>query len=52
LIAHTPGITALANAIPDMGALIKLDISGNDIGGEQEGELQRICVASGIELAK
>jgi hypothetical protein len=36
----------------DMGALIKLDISSNNIGGEQEGELQRICVASGIELAK
>jgi hypothetical protein len=35
-----------------MGALIKLDISGNNIGGEQEGELQRICVASGIELTK
>jgi hypothetical protein len=46
------GIIALANAIPDIGALIKLDISSNNIGGEQEGELQRICVASGIELAK
>jgi hypothetical protein len=46
------GIAALANAIEDMGALIKLDISSNNIKGEQEGELQRICVASGIELAK
>ena len=36
----------------DNRALIKLDISSNNIGGEQEGELQRICVASGIELAK
>jgi hypothetical protein len=35
----------------DNGALIKLDISSNYIGGEQEGDLQRICVASGIELA-
>jgi hypothetical protein len=35
-----------------MGALTKLDISGNDIGAEQEGGLQRICVAGGIELAK
>jgi hypothetical protein len=32
--------------------LIKLDISGNDIGAEQEGDLQRICTASGIDLAK
>jgi hypothetical protein len=46
------GIIAIANVIPGMGALIKLDISSNNIGGEQEGELQRICVASGIELAK
>jgi hypothetical protein len=41
-----------ANICHDKGALIKLDISSNNIGGEQEGELQRICVASGIELAK
>jgi hypothetical protein len=36
----------------DKGALIKLDISGNAIGAEQERDLQRICVANGIELAK
>jgi hypothetical protein len=35
-----------------MGALTKLDISRNYIGAEQEGGLQRICVAGGIELAK
>jgi hypothetical protein len=35
-----------------MGALIMLDISSNDIGAEQEGNLQRICVAGGIELTK
>jgi hypothetical protein len=29
-------------------ALIKLDISSNAIGAEQEGGLQRIYVASGI----
>jgi len=46
------GVVAIADAIPDMGALTKLDISGNDIGAEQEGGLQRICVAGGIELAK
>jgi hypothetical protein len=46
------GIIAIANAIPDMGALIKLDISNNRIGAEQERILQRICVAGGIELAK
>jgi hypothetical protein len=33
-------------------ALIKLDISNNHIGAEQERHLQRICVAGGIELAK
>jgi Ran GTPase-activating protein (RanGAP) involved in mRNA processing and transport len=46
------GVIALADAIPDMGALTKLDISGNYIGAEQEGDLQRICAAGGIELAK
>jgi hypothetical protein len=61
--AKPQGIIAIANAIPDMGALVKLDISGNNdtymhlgeetrpIGAEQEEDLQRICVASGIELA-
>jgi hypothetical protein len=50
----TSGIIAIADAIPDMGALIKLDVRGNAIGAdqEQEGGLQRICLASGIELAK
>jgi hypothetical protein len=46
------GVTALANALPDMGALAKLDMSTNDIGAEQEEDLQRICMAGGIELAK
>jgi hypothetical protein len=49
--AKPEGIIAIANAIPDMEALIKLDISSNAIGAEQERDLQRICVASGIELA-
>ena len=40
----------LAVGIRDNGALIKLDISMNNIGAEQKGDLQRICVASGIEL--
>jgi Ran GTPase-activating protein (RanGAP) involved in mRNA processing and transport len=44
------GITALAGVIPDMGALIKLDISSNDIPSEQDGGLQRLCTASGIDL--
>jgi hypothetical protein len=34
----------------DKGALIKLDISSNYIEAAQEGRLQRICTASGIEL--
>jgi hypothetical protein len=42
----------LAVGIADMRALIKLDISSNNIGAEQERGLQRICVASGIDLAK
>jgi hypothetical protein len=46
------GIIAITNSIPDMGALIKLDIRSNRIGAEQEGDLQRICAASGIDLAK
>jgi hypothetical protein len=46
----TKGVVALGNAIRNNGALIKLDISSNDIGAEQEEDLQRICVASGIEL--
>ena len=46
------GSIAITNSIPDMGALIKLDIRSNRIGAEQEGDLQRICAASGIDLAK
>jgi hypothetical protein len=46
------GVTAIADAIRDNRALTKLDISRNYIGAAQEGELQRICLASGIELAK
>jgi hypothetical protein len=45
------GILALADAIKGNGALIKLDISSNQIGAKQEWHLQRICVAGGIELA-
>jgi hypothetical protein len=50
--ADMSGIIALANIIPGMGALTKLDISSNHIGAGQERDLQRICVAGGIELAK
>ena len=45
-------VKAFAPGLSDNGALIKLDISSNAIGAEQEGDLQRICVAGGIELAK
>jgi hypothetical protein len=34
LIAHTPGIIALANAIPDMGAMASLNLASNMIGSE------------------
>jgi hypothetical protein len=49
--ADTTGIVALADAIPGMGALVKLDISRNSIPSEQEWHLKRICAAGGIELA-
>jgi hypothetical protein len=42
----------IANDISDMGALAKLDISSSFIGAEQEGNLQRVCFARGIYLAK
>ena len=45
------GVIALANAIPDMGALTKLDIRRNNIPSDQEGRLQRTCAAGGTELA-
>jgi hypothetical protein len=44
------GALVVAEYLDGNGALIKLDISGNDIGATQEGDLQRICVASGIEF--
>jgi hypothetical protein len=53
LMGDGPGFAKeLAVGISDNGALIKLDISKNHIGAEQERDLQRICVAGGIELAK
>jgi hypothetical protein len=53
LMGDGPGFAKeLAVGISDNGALTKLDISSNCIGAEQEGGLQRICVAGGIELAK
>jgi hypothetical protein len=47
----TSGIIAIADVIPGMGALTTLDISRNSISSKQEGRLQRICAAAGIELA-
>jgi hypothetical protein len=45
-------VQELAAGIRDNGALAKLDMSTNDIGAEQEEDLQRICMAGGIELTK
>jgi Ran GTPase-activating protein (RanGAP) involved in mRNA processing and transport len=42
----------ISKGLSDNRALIKLGISSNAIGAEQEGDLQRICMASGIELTK
>jgi hypothetical protein len=50
--ADMSGIIALAGVIPGMGALTSLDISSNNLGAEQERDLQRICVAGGIKLTK
>jgi hypothetical protein len=47
------GVVALADVIPGMGALSKLDIRNNGNGpipSEQDGGLQRICTAGGIDL--
>jgi hypothetical protein len=41
----------ISRGLSGNGALIKLNISNNDIGAEQKGGLQRICLASSIELA-
>jgi Ran GTPase-activating protein (RanGAP) involved in mRNA processing and transport len=48
----TEGALVIAEYLEGNGALIKLDISSNAIGAKQEEDLQRICMASGIELAK
>jgi hypothetical protein len=45
------GVIALGNALPDMGALITLNMSSNGIPSEQIGGAQRICAAGGIEIA-
>ena len=45
------GIIALADAIPDMEALTKLDISNNNIGqGEPLQLISEVCNTKGIEL--
>ena len=45
-------ITALADAIPSMGALSKLNLSMNDIpAAEAAGMLSVTCKAKGIDLA-
>jgi hypothetical protein len=45
-------VRAFAPGLSDNGALAKLDMSSNTIGAEQEEDLQRICLAGGIELTK
>jgi Leucine-rich repeat (LRR) protein len=48
-----PGFAkGISKGLTGNGALTKLDISSNYIRAEQEGDLQRICAAGGIELAK
>jgi hypothetical protein len=50
-VGDMSGFIALADALPDMGALTKIDLSRNNIPSDQEGGLQRICGAGGTELA-
>jgi hypothetical protein len=45
------GVIALANIIPDMRSLIKLNTNYNRIPSEQKGKIQRICTAGGIKLS-
>jgi hypothetical protein len=45
------GILALANAIPDMGALSTLDLSINRIPTTEAGMLNATCKAKGVDLA-
>jgi hypothetical protein len=40
----------LVPEIIDKRALIKIDIRSNDIPSEQDGGLQRLCTAGGIDL--
>jgi hypothetical protein len=48
--ADMSGVIALADVIPGMRALTKIDLSRNNIPFDQEGGLQRICEAGGTEL--
>jgi hypothetical protein len=43
------GVTALADAIPDMGALSKLNVRGNNIS--EKARLQSACDANGVSLS-
>ena len=38
----------VSNEIKDMGALSRLDISGNSIGSEQEENIKRVCTEKSI----
>jgi hypothetical protein len=44
------GITALADAIPDMGALSTLDLVANNIPAEQKATLTTVCDTKHIAL--
>ena len=46
------GVNAIADAIPTMGALVKLDIGGNGIvHGDALQRITEFCGTAGIELA-
>jgi hypothetical protein len=45
------GIIAIANAIPDMGALSKLDVSNNCTPSAEEALLKAACDTKGVSLA-
>ena len=43
-------VSAIADAIPTMGALTSLDISDNHIPNDQQANLKRICERKNIDL--
>ena len=50
--ADMSGVSAIADAIPTMGALASLDLSQNRIPAEEMGPIERLCESKQIALRK